>query len=54
MISYRAGVIPVLPTAYKIQSKYPAAARVGINPTSTGMYAEKVLLSVIYMRNLTR
>ena len=29
------GFIPVLPTADKIQSKYPAAARVGINPTPT-------------------
>ena len=28
-----AGFIPVLPTADKIQSKCPAAARVGINPT---------------------
>ena len=27
------GFIPVLPTADKIQSKYPAAARVGINHT---------------------
>ena len=30
-----AGFIPALPTADKIQSKYPAAARVGINPTPT-------------------
>ena len=30
-----AGFIPVLPTADKIQSKCPAAARVGINPTPT-------------------
>ena len=30
-----AGFIPVLPTADKIQSKFPAAARVGINPTPT-------------------
>ena len=30
-----AGFIPVLPTADKIQSKYPAAARVGITPTPT-------------------
>ena len=29
------GFIPVLPTADKIQSKYPAASRVGINPTPT-------------------
>ena len=29
------GFIPVLPTADKIQSKCPAAARVGINPTPT-------------------
>ena len=29
------GFIPVLPTADKIQSKYPAVARVGINPTPT-------------------
>ena len=29
------GFIPVLLTADKIQSKYPAAARVGINPTPT-------------------
>ena len=29
------GFIPVLPTADKIQSKYPAAARVGISPTPT-------------------
>ena len=29
------GFIPALPTADKIQSKYPAAARVGINPTPT-------------------
>ena len=29
------GFIPVLPTADKIKSKYPAAARVGINPTPT-------------------
>ena len=31
------GFIPVLPTADKIQSKYPAAARVGINPTPTAV-----------------
>ena len=30
-----AGFIPALPTADKIKSKYPAAARVGINPTPT-------------------
>ena len=30
-----AGVIHVLLTAHKIQSKCPAAARVGINPTPT-------------------
>ena len=30
-----AGFIPALPTADKIQSKYPAVARVGINPTPT-------------------
>ena len=30
-----AGFIPALPTADKIQSKYPTAARVGINPTPT-------------------
>ena len=29
------GAIPALPTADKIQSKCPAAARVGINPTPT-------------------
>ena len=29
------GFIPVLLTADKIQSKYPAVARVGINPTPT-------------------
>ena len=29
------GFIPVLLTADKIQSKYPAAARVGINPSPT-------------------
>ena len=29
------GFIPVLPTADKIQSKYSADARVGINPTPT-------------------
>ena len=29
------GFIPVLPATGKIQSKYPAAARVGINPTPT-------------------
>ena len=29
------GFIPVLPTADKIQSKYPAAARAGINPAPT-------------------
>ena len=29
------GFIPVLPTADKIQSNYPAAARVGINHTPT-------------------
>ena len=34
-LSVGAGAIPVLPTADKIQSKYPAAARVGINPTPT-------------------
>ena len=33
------GFIPVLPTASKIQSKYHVAARVGINPTPTLMYA---------------
>ena len=31
----RVGIIPVLPTADKKQSKYTAAARVGINPTPT-------------------
>ena len=36
------GFIPVLPTADKIQSKYPAAARMGINPTPC-MYAANVL-----------
>ena len=29
------GFIPVLPTADKIKSKYPAITRVGINPTPT-------------------
>ena len=38
------GFIPVLPTADKIQSKYPAAARMGINPTLTWMYAANVFL----------
>ena len=37
------GFIPVLLTADKIQSKYPAAARMGINPTPTCMYAANVL-----------
>ena len=31
-----AGFIPVLPATDKIQSKYHAAARMGINPTPTG------------------
>ena len=30
------GFIPVLTTADKIKSKYPAITRVGINPTPTG------------------
>ena len=30
-----AGLIPVLPTVDKIQNKYNAAARMGINPTTT-------------------
>ena len=41
------GLIPVLPTADKIQSKCPVATRVGINPTPTWMYAANVLLSVV-------
>ena len=45
----RTGFIPVLPTADKIQSKCPAAARVGINPTPTWMYAANVLLSAVYI-----
>ena len=40
---------PVLPTADEIQRKCPAAARVGINPTPTWMYAANVLLSAVYI-----
>ena len=35
MSAVGAGFIPALPTADKIQSKYPTAARAGINPTPT-------------------
>ena len=42
-----AGFIPVLPTADKIQSKYPAAARVGINPTLRLQNAASVLVSEV-------
>ena len=42
-----AGFIPVLPTADKIQSKFPAAARVGINPTLRLQNAASVLVSEV-------
>ncbi len=37
-----AGFIPVLPTADKIQSKYNAAARTGINPAPYGGYVQRI------------
>ena len=45
------GFIPVLPTADKIQSKYPAAARVEINPTPTVDVCCKCFIISVLQRN---
>ena len=42
------GFIPVLPTADKIQSKYPATARVGINPTPTLDVCCKCFINLVF------
>ena len=48
------GFIPVLPTADKIQSKYPAAGRTGINPVPTAAECCKCLIISVLDRALDR
>ena len=44
-----AGFIPALPTADKIHGKYPAAARVGINPTPTlDVCCKRFIINVLH------
>ena len=42
-----AGFIPVLPTADKIQSKYHAAARTGINPARAADECNALIINVL-------
>ena len=48
----RVGIIPVLPTADKIQSKYHAAARAGINPAPTTDACNTLIINVLPTRSL--